>query len=69
MKNTYKLIFIGLIMLGIVYAGTESEKNTEELAWKYKPIDLCKFTVNIDVGHYIQLKDCHKRKIELKQVH
>jgi len=69
MKNTYRLILLGLLMLGIVYAGTEPQKKCDEdKAWKYKPIDLCKFTVNIDVGHYIQLKECHKRKIELKQV-
>ncbi len=67
MKNTYKLILMGLIMLGIVYAGTEPEKNNKEPI--YKNIDLCKFPVSIDVGHYIQLKECHKRKIELKQVH
>jgi hypothetical protein len=24
--------------------------------------------VSIDVGHYVQIKECHKRKIELKQV-
>jgi hypothetical protein len=67
MKNTYRLILLGLVMLGIVYAGTESEeKKAKERI--YQNLDLCKFPVNIDVGHYIQLKECHKRKIELKQV-
>ena len=88
MKNTYRVILIGLVVLGIVYAGTGPEKKTEEIekkteevekktkeGWKknedgckYKPIDLCKFSVNMDVGHYVQLKECNKRKIELKQV-
>ena len=95
MKNTYRVILIGLAVLGVVYASTgpekkseeiekktveveknteEVEKNTEEVeekaegAWKYHPIDLCKFSVNMEVGHYIQLKECNKRKIELKQV-
>jgi len=35
---------------------------------QYKPIDLCKFPVSMEVGHYIQLKECHKRKIVLVQV-
>jgi hypothetical protein len=88
MKNTYRVILIGLVVLGVVYASAGPEKKTEEIekkteeveektkeveektegAWKYHPIDLCKFSVNMDVGHYIQLKECHKRKIELKQV-
>lgn len=68
MKNTYILILIGLIMLGIVYADTEPKEKTEEETWKYKPIEICKFPVFMDVGHYVQLKECHKRKIELKQV-
>jgi hypothetical protein len=74
MKNIYRVILIGLVVLGVVYASTgpekknkEEEKETEE-AWKYKPIDICKFPVYMDVGHYVQLKECHKRKIELKQV-
>jgi hypothetical protein len=71
MKNIYRVLLIGLILLGIVYAGTESEEKKteeEEKAWKYEPIDICKFPVYMDVGHFIQLKECHKRKIELKQV-
>ena len=67
MKNTYKLIFLGLVMLGIVYANAEHDwKKTEDE--KYIKLDICKFPVSIDVGHYVQLKECHKRKIELKQV-
>jgi hypothetical protein len=47
-------------------SGTEPEKNTEEA--QYKPIDLCKFPLSMEVGHYIQLKECRKRKITLVQV-
>ena len=67
-------MLIGLAVLGVVYASAEPEKKTEEVeektkeAWKYNPIDLCKFTVSMEVGHYIQLKECHKRKIKLVQV-
>jgi hypothetical protein len=69
MKNIYRVILIGLVVLGVVYASTESDwKKTEEEKWVYKPIDICKFPVYMDVGHYVQLKECHKRKIELKQV-
>ena len=81
MKNAYRVILIGLVVLGVVYASTGPEKKTEEVekktkeGWKknedgckYKPIDLCKFSVNMDVGHYVELKECNKRKIELKQV-
>jgi hypothetical protein len=85
MKNTYRVILIGLVLLGVVYASaepekkaeeekceqieqcsTEPEKKTEE-AWS-KPVDLCKFPVSMEVGRYVQLKECYKRKIELKQV-
>ncbi|MCP4260007.1 MAG: hypothetical protein GY774_21205 [Planctomycetes bacterium] len=88
MKNTYRVILIGLVMLGVVYASTGQEEKTKEVetkteevekkteeGWKkdeegckYKPIDLCKFSVSMKVGHYVQLKECHKREIELKQV-
>ena len=67
MKNTYKIILMGLVVLGIVYTNAEPDwKKTKDE--KYKSIDLCKFPVSIDIGHYVQLKECHKRKIELKQV-
>ncbi|MBN1804078.1 MAG: hypothetical protein JW837_02390 [Sedimentisphaerales bacterium] len=68
MKNIYKVILMALIVLGAAYAGTETKKNTEDEACKYKLFDLCKFPVNLDVGHYVRLENCHKRKIELKQV-
>lgn len=72
MKNTYKVILIGLVVLGIVYAGTGPENKTKEEnaknKWKYKPIDICTFPVSIEVGHFIQLKECGKRKIKLEQV-
>ncbi len=48
-------------------SSTEPEDKTKE-AWKYKPIDLCMFPVSMDVGHFIQIKECNKRKIKLVQV-
>jgi hypothetical protein len=74
MKSAYRVILIGLAVLGIVYASTGPEKKSEEIekkteeAWKYHPIAICKLPVSMEVGHYVQLKACHKRKIELKQV-
>jgi len=66
MKNNYRVILMCLAVLGVVYASAGPDKKAEEE--KYKPLDLCKFSVSMDVGHYIQLKECNKRKIELKQV-
>jgi hypothetical protein len=66
MKNAYRVILIGLAVLGIVYASTGPEKKTKEI--KYEPIDICKFPVSMEVGHFVQFSDCGKSKIELKQV-
>ncbi len=66
MKNTYRVVLIGLAVLGVVYASTGPEKKTEEV--KYEAIDICKFPVSIEVGHFVQFRDCGKSKIELKQV-
>ena len=83
MKNSYRVILMVLAVLGVVYASTGPEKKNEEVEKKaeeedwpcykgeevqYKPIDLCKFSVSLEVGHFIQLKECHKRKIKLIQV-
>ena len=88
MKNSFKVILIGIAVLGVVYASTGPEKKAaEEKYWpiekclkssteqekkteepQYKPIDICKFPVSMEVGNFIQLKECNKRKIELKQV-
>ena len=66
MKNTYRVILMGLAVLGVVYASTGPEKKTKEV--NYEAIDLCIFPVSMEVGHFVQLKDCYKSKIELKQV-
>ncbi len=62
MKNSYRVVLIGLAVLGVVYGCKGPEKKTEEV--KYHPIDLCTFPASMEVGHYVQIK----RKIELKQV-
>lgn len=36
--------------------------------WVVDKVDICTMDVVMDVGMYVQLKDCHKKKIKLKQV-
>lgn len=48
MKNAYRVILIGLAVLGVVYASTGPEKKTKEIEKKTKevwqePVDPCKF--------------------------
>ena len=62
MKNAYRVILIGLAVLGVVYASTVPEKKTEEE--KYEPIEKCKLPASMEVGHFVQFK----RKIKLAQV-
>ncbi len=59
-------MLIGLAVLGVVYASTGPEKKTKEV--KYEAIDICTLPVSMEVGHYVQLKGCNKRKIKLVQV-
>ena len=62
------------LMVTAVQAATPEEqpdntiKRDGDWPWTYKAIDLCKMPVYMDVGHYVQLKECHKREIRLKQV-
>ena len=58
--------FGGFAIEKCLKSSTEPEKKTKE-AW-YEPIDICIFPVFLEVGHFVQFKDCHKSKIELKQV-
>jgi hypothetical protein len=67
MKNIYRVILMGLVVLGVVYANTEPEEKPWE-KWQYQPLDICKFSVFMEVGYYVEVKDCGERKIELKQV-
>jgi len=80
MKNAYRVILIGLAVLGIVYASTGPEKKTKEVKNKteeveekskdffYEPVDLCKFPVSMEVGYFATIKECNKREIKLEQV-
>ncbi len=110
MKNAYRVVLIGLAVLGVVYASTGPEKMKKDVKYdpiekclksstgpekmtkdvkydpiekclksstgpekmtkdvKYDPVEICMFPVFMEVGHYVQFKDCNKSKIELKQV-
>ncbi len=50
--------------------GFKIEPIKMDIFWpfEYKSIDLCTIPVNIEIGIMVQVKDCHKRKINLKQV-
>jgi hypothetical protein len=56
------------LMVTVVRAGDPVIKRDGDWPWTYKALDLCKFPVYMDVGHFVQLKECHKREIVLKQV-
>ncbi len=88
MKNAYRVVLIGLAVLGVVYASTGPEKMKKDVKYdliekclksstgpekktkdvKYEAVEICMFPVFMEVGHFVQLKDCNKSKIELKQV-
>ncbi len=66
MKNAYRVMLIGLAVLGVVYASTGPEKKTKDV--KYDPVEIGTFPVLMKVGHYVQLSDAGKIQIKLEQV-
>jgi len=66
MKNAYRVILMGLAVLGVVYASTGPEKKTKEV--KYEPIDICTFPVTLEVGHFVQIYKCNELEMKLEQV-
>ena len=57
------------LMVSIVQAGTSpSVKRDGDWPFEYKALDLCTMKIYMDVGHFVQLKDCSDRSIHLKQV-
>ncbi len=43
-------------------------KRDGDWPWTYKPINICTMPIYLEVGFFVQIKECHKRKIQLKQV-
>jgi hypothetical protein len=66
-KSIFALAVVALLVT-VVHADDPTIKRDGDWPWTYKAIDLCKFPVYMDVGHYVQLKECHKRELKLKQV-
>lgn len=56
------------LMVTVVRADDPVIKHDGDWPWTYKALDLCKMPIYLDVGHYVKLKECHKREIKLKQV-
>jgi hypothetical protein len=66
-KCIIALAFAALLVT-TVQAADPAIKRDGDWPWTYKAIDLCKMPVYMDVGHYVQLKECNKRELKLKQV-
>jgi hypothetical protein len=56
------------LLVTVVRADDPSIKKDGDWPWEYKKLDLCKFDVFMEIGHYVQLKECHKRELVLEQV-
>jgi hypothetical protein len=56
------------LLVTTVNAADPSIKKDGNWPWTYKAIDLCEFPVLMDIGHFVQLKECNKRELRLKQV-
>jgi hypothetical protein len=67
-KKSIIALAVVALMVSVVQAADPSIKKDGDWPWTYKAIDLCKFPVYMDVGHYVQLKECNKRELKLKQV-
>jgi hypothetical protein len=80
MKMVKKCIFalaVIALLVTVVPAGTPDDgdnqpdniiKRDGDWPWTYKAIDLCTMPIYMDVGHFVQLKDCGDREVILKQV-
>jgi hypothetical protein len=66
MKNSYRVVLIGLAVLGVVYASKGPEKMTKDV--KYDPVEIVTFPVFMKVAPYVQLRDAGKIQIKLEQV-
>jgi len=71
-KKCIIALAVAALMATTVQAGAPapggSIKRDGDWPWEYKAIDLCTIPVYMDVGHYVQLKECNKREIKLVQV-
>lgn len=68
LKKSIIALAIAALTISTVKGGDPAIKKDGDWPWQYKAIDLCKIPVYMEVGHYVQLKECDKREIKLLQV-
>jgi hypothetical protein len=64
------LIAIAIVALFVTAASAavNPAKYDDHWPYEYVAVDICVIPVYMDVGMYVQIKDCGKKKIVLKQV-
>jgi hypothetical protein len=65
------IIALAVVTLLVTVVRADSPKikhDYESWPWEYKKLALCKMDVIMEIGHYVQLKDCHKRELVVEQV-
>lgn len=67
-KKSIIALAVVALMVSVAQAADPSIKKDGDWPWTYKAIDLCTMPVYMNVGHYVQLKECNKREIKLVQV-
>lgn len=71
MKMVKKCIFalaVAALLVATVQADDPAIKRDFDWPFTYKAIDLCKMPVYMDIGHFVQMKECNKRELVMKQV-
>ena len=67
-KCIIALAVVALLVTTVNAADPLIKKDPGDWPWTYKAITLCEFPVLMDIGHYVQLKECNKRELRLVQV-
>jgi hypothetical protein len=72
MKMVKKCIIalaVVVLLVTVVRADSPIKKHDkDQWPWEYKKLEICKMPVYMEIGHYVQLKDCHKREMIVEQV-
>jgi hypothetical protein len=71
MKMVKKCIFalaVAALLVATVQADDPAIKRDFDWPFTYKAIDLCKMPVYMDIGHFVQMKECNKRELVMSQV-
>ncbi len=67
-KCVIAIAVVALLAVTVQAGAINPIKHDGDWPWTYKALDLCDIPVFMDVGHYVELKDCGDKKIVLKQV-